>query len=159
MTLICEPTRSWPCTPSTGDCSPSSDRCSRIPTAVKCPGSPTRSRVTQRRAESFPWTKPHSQSSQGTTTLTRPIDARAACGSADLCFRLCFRSCAEPIAEPTAHAISELTHSLCGGVLIAHRHAFTAVPEPLHDLSNCGTVLREPGGTCVSQLVVKPMSA
>ncbi len=61
----------------------------------------------------------------------------------------CFRSC----AEPTAHAVSELTHSLCGGVLIAHRHTFTAVPEPLHNLSKCGTLFRELGGTSVSQHV------
>jgi len=105
----------------------------------------------QRRAESFPWAKPHSQSSQGTIALPRP--RRAACDSAGLCFRFCFRSCAEPTAEPTAHAVSELTHSLCGGVLIAHRHAFAAVPEALHNLSNCGTLLREPGSTSVSQHV------
>jgi hypothetical protein len=81
------------------------------------------------------------------------MDRHDACDSAGLCFRLCFRSYVEPTAEPTAHAGSELTHSLCGGVLIAHRHAFAAVPEALHNLSNRGTLLREPGGTSVSQHV------
>jgi hypothetical protein len=56
-----------------------------------------------------------------TITLPRPMDRHAACDSAGLCFRLHFRMCAEPTAKPTAHAGGELTHSLRGGALIAHK--------------------------------------
>ena len=55
--------------------------------------------------------------------------------------------------EPSPHPGRELPHSFSGGVLVAHRHAFATVAEPLHHFPDRCTFLGEPCRSGVTQYV------